>query len=45
MGDEDYHPGEILQNGRSSSRVNGQMVNLSVLRVLGNLPAGYPWSA
>ena len=26
---------EILQNGRSISRVNGQMVNLSVLRLIG----------
>lgn len=26
---------EILQNGRSISRVNGQMVNLSVLRTIG----------
>lgn len=26
---------EILQNGRSISRVNGQMVNLSVLRAIG----------
>ena len=26
---------EILQNGRSISRVNGQMVNLSVLRMIG----------
>ncbi len=26
---------EILQNGRSVSRVNGQMVNLSVLKQIG----------
>ena len=28
---------EILQNGRSVSRINGQMVNLSVLKQLGNI--------
>ena len=35
MGDEIIIRREILQNGRSVSRVNGQMVNLSVLRAIG----------
>ncbi len=35
MGDEIIIRREILQNGRSISRVNGQMVNLSVLRAIG----------
>ena len=35
MGDEIIIRREILQNGRSISRVNGQMVNLSVLRLIG----------
>ena len=30
---------EILQNGRSVSRINGQMVNLSVLKAVGQLLA------
>ena len=35
LGDEIIIRREILQNGRSVSRVNGQMVNLSVLRSIG----------
>ena len=35
LGDEIIIRREILQNGRSVSRVNGQMVNLSVLRAIG----------
>ena len=35
LGDEIIIRREILQNGRSVSRVNGQMVNLSVLRAMG----------
>ena len=35
LGDEIIFRREILQNGRSVSRVNGQMVNLSVLRSIG----------
>ena len=35
LGDEIIIRREILQNGRSISRVNGQMVNLSVLRTIG----------
>ena len=35
LGDEIIIRREILQNGRSISRVNGQMVNLSVLRAIG----------
>ena len=35
MGDEIIIRREILQNGRSISRVNGQMVNLSLLRLIG----------
>lgn len=35
LGDEIIIRREILQNGRSISRVNGQMVNLSVLRSIG----------
>lgn len=35
LGDEVIIRREILQNGRSVSRVNGQMVNLSVLRSIG----------
>ena len=35
LGDEFITRREILQNGRSVSRVNGQMVNLSVLRSIG----------
>ncbi|EFX36691.1 DNA repair protein RecN [Streptococcus infantis] len=35
IGDEIIIRREILQNGRSVSRVNGQMVNLSVLRSIG----------
>ncbi|KXT87318.1 DNA repair protein RecN [Streptococcus oralis] len=35
FGDEIIIRREILQNGRSVSRVNGQMVNLSVLRTIG----------
>ena len=35
MGGEIIIRREILQNGRSVSRVNGQMVNLSVLRAIG----------
>ena len=35
FGDEIIIRREILQNGRSVSRVNGQMVNLSVLRAIG----------
>ena len=35
MGDEIIIRREILQNGRSVSRVNGKMVNLSVLRAIG----------
>ena len=35
FGDEIIIRREILQNGRSISRVNGQMVNLSVLRAIG----------
>ncbi len=35
LGDEIIIRREILQNGRSVSRVNGQMVNLSVLRLIG----------
>ena len=36
LGDEIIIRREILQNGRSVSRVNGQMVNLSVLRSIGH---------
>lgn len=35
LGDEIIIRREILQNGRSISRINGQMVNLSVLRAVG----------
>ena len=35
LGDEIIIRREILQNGRSVSRVNGQMVNLSILRSIG----------
>ena len=35
LGDEIIIRREILQNGRSVSRVNGQLVNLSVLRLIG----------
>ena len=35
LGDEIIIRREILQNGRSVSRVNGQLVNLSVLRSIG----------
>ena len=35
LGDEIIIRREILQNGRSVSRVNGQMVNLSILRAIG----------
>ena len=35
LGDEIIIRREILQNGRSVSRINGQMVNLSVLRSIG----------
>ena len=35
LGDEIIIRREILQNGRSVSRVNGQMINLSVLRAIG----------
>ena len=35
LGDEIIIRREILQNGRSVSRVNGQMVNLSVLHAIG----------
>ena len=35
LGDEIIIRREILENGRSVSRVNGQMVNLSVLRSIG----------
>ena len=43
MGDEIIIAG--IANGRSVSRVNGQMVNLSVLRAHWATPCGYPWSA
>ena len=36
---------EILQNGRSVSRINGQMVNLSVLKGSRSTFGGYPWPA
>lgn len=35
LGDEIIIRREILQNGRSVSRINGQLVNLSVLRAVG----------
>ena len=35
LGDEIIIRREILQNGRSVSRINGQMVNLSVIRSIG----------
>ena len=35
LGDEIIIRREILQNGRSISRINGQLVNLSVLRAVG----------
>ena len=37
LGDEIIIRREILQNGRSISRVNGQMVNLSVCVLLDNI--------